>query len=90
VVCYTPQKAFFIALLTGLVEPIGGLIGVGLVQIAKPLLPLALAFAAGAMLFVISHEIIPENQSDNGHSRLATHALLIGFVVMMFMDNTLG
>lgn len=83
-------KAFLIALCTGLVEPIGGLIGVGVVQVARPVLPLALAFAAGAMLFVISHEIIPETQSDHKHSRLATHALLIGFVVMMFLDNTLG
>lgn len=83
-------KAFLISLATGLVEPIGGLIGVGLVQISKPILPLALAFAAGAMLFVISHEIIPETQSDHKHSKLATHALLIGFVIMMFLDNSLG
>lgn len=87
---YSAGRAFLVALATGLVEPIGGLIGVGLVQIAKPILPFALAFAAGAMLFVISHEIIPETQNHEGHSKLATHALLIGFVVMMFLDNTLG
>jgi len=87
---YTKFKAFLVALATGLVEPIGGLIGVGLVQIAKPILPFALAFAAGAMLFVISNEIIPETQNHEGSSKLATHALLIGFVVMMFLDNTLG
>lgn len=87
---YSVRKAFLIALTTGLVEPIGGLLGVGLVQIARPLLPFAMAFAAGAMLFVISHEIIPETQNHEGHSKLATHALLIGFVVMMFLDNTLG
>lgn len=87
---YTKGKAFLIALCTGLVEPIGGLLGVALVQISRPMLPFALAFAAGAMLFVISHEIIPETQSQQGHSKLATHALLVGFVVMMFLDNTLG
>lgn len=87
---YTAGKAFLVALATGLVEPIGGLLGVGLVQIARPILPFALAFAAGAMLFVISHEIIPETQNHEGHSKLATHALLIGFVIMMFLDNTLG
>ncbi|KUO69308.1 MAG: protein gufA [Clostridia bacterium BRH_c25] len=87
---YSKGKAFLIALCTGLVEPIGGLLGVALVQISRPLLPYALAFAAGAMLFVISHEIIPETQNQQGHSKLATHALLVGFVVMMFLDNTLG
>jgi zinc transporter, ZIP family len=87
---YTRKKAFFIALCTGLVEPIGGILGVVLVQIARPILPLALSFAAGAMLFVISHEIIPESQNHQGNSKLATHTLLIGFVVMMFLDNVLG
>lgn len=87
---YTRRKAFLIALCTGLVEPIGGLLGVALVQISRPMLPFAMAFAAGAMLFVISHEIIPETQTQQGHSKLATHALLVGFVVMMFLDNTLG
>ncbi|MHB1394298.1 MAG: ZIP family metal transporter [Clostridia bacterium] len=87
---YTKGKAFLIALCTGLVEPIGGLLGVALVQVSRPILPFALAFAAGAMLFVISHEIIPESQNQQGHSKLATHALLVGFVVMMFLDNTLG
>lgn len=83
-------KAFLIALCTGLIEPLGGLLGVGIVQVSSPVLPLALSFAAGAMLFVISHEIIPETQSNHQHSKMATIALLIGFVVMMFMDNSLG
>lgn len=82
-------KAFLIALSTGMVEPIGGLIGVGVVQVARPMLPIGLSFAAGAMLFVISHEIIPETQKGEGN-KLATHTLLIGFVVMMFLDNVLG
>jgi len=83
-------KAFLIALATGLVEPVGGIIGVCVVHISRPILPLAMAFAAGAMIFVISHEIIPETQSDHKHSKLATFALLVGFVVMMFLDNSLG
>lgn len=85
-----PQwKAWSIAAISGIVEPFGGLIGAGLVQVARPALPLCLAFAAGAMLFVISHEIIPETQK-NSSSKPATHALLIGFVIMMFLDNVLG
>ncbi|GAB6098784.1 ZIP family metal transporter [Halanaerocella petrolearia] len=82
-------KAFGIALASGLVEPIGGLLGVGLVQISRPLLPFALAFSAGAMLFVINNEIIPEAQKD-ATSNLSTHAILVGFVIMMFLDNVLG
>ena len=81
-------KAWIIATLSGMVEPIGGLIGSGLVHIARPMLPLCLAFAAGAMLFVISHEIIPETQK-NSYSKWATHMLMIGFVIMMFLDNVL-
>lgn len=86
---FSVSKAFLIALLTGMVEPIGGLIGVGLVNIAKSILPLGLSFAAGAMLFVISHEIIPETHKETS-SKLSTHCLIIGFVIMMFLDNVLG
>lgn len=87
---FSKEKSFLVALGSGLVEPIGGLLGVGLVRISRPMLPFAMAFAAGAMLFVIAHEIIPETQSQKGHSKLATHAMLVGFVIMMFLDNTLG
>lgn len=86
---YSAGKAFLIALATGLVEPIGGLFGVALVQVAGPILPFGLAFAAGAMLFVMSDEIIPETHS-HGHERAATYAILIGFVIMMFLDVVLG
>lgn len=86
---YSTKKAFLIAMLTGLVEPIGSLLGLLLVNVAKPLLPLILAFAAGAMLFVISDEIIPETHK-NGYERQATYGVLIGFVIMMFLDVTLG
>ncbi|TAH62427.1 MAG: ZIP family metal transporter [Gottschalkiaceae bacterium] len=86
---YSTKKAFTIALLTGLVEPIGAFIGLMLVNIARPLLPLILAFAAGAMLFVISDEVIPETHK-NGYERQATYGVLIGFVIMMFLDVVLG
>ncbi|HSO67277.1 MAG TPA: ZIP family metal transporter, partial [Desulfatirhabdiaceae bacterium] len=59
------------------------------VTVFKPLLPIGLAFAAGAMLFVISDEIIPETHSK-GKSRSATFGVMIGFVIMMAMDNLLG
>lgn len=83
---YSPLTAFGYATLTGLVEPIGGLIGVGTVTIAHSLLPWGLAFAGGAMLFVISNEIIPETHRD-GHPIQATFGVLIGFVVMTLFDN---
>ncbi|HLC19146.1 MAG TPA: ZIP family metal transporter [Thermodesulfobacteriota bacterium] len=86
---YSKSKALFIPLLTGLVEPVGGLIGAGLVTVARPVLPWGLAFAAGAMLFVISDEIIPESHRK-GFEKEATFGVMIGFVIMMFLDVTLG
>ncbi|MDF2672492.1 MAG: gufA [Clostridiales bacterium] len=83
------KKAFLITLLTGIVEPVGGVIGAGVVQIAKPILPFALAFAAGAMLFVISDEIIPETHKKET-ARAATYGVIIGFVIMMLFDVLLG
>jgi ZIP family zinc transporter len=79
-------KAFLIALFTGLVEPIGGLLGISVVCMGKFLLPYGLAFAAGAMLFVISEEIIPETHS-RGNDREATFGVILGFIVMMVLDN---
>ncbi len=86
---YSLSQVFWITLFTGLVEPIGGLLGVAGVTLAKPVLPYALAFAAGAMLFVISDEIIPETH-QRGNERVATYMLLVGFIVMMTLDTTLG
>lgn len=86
---YSQKHAFLIALLTGLVEPVGGLLGLILVSIFKPVLPFTLAFAAGAMLFVISDEIIPETH-QGGHERQATFGIIIGFIIMMILDVTLG
>lgn len=82
----TPAKAFGVALLTGLVEPVGALFGLALTQLARPILPLTLAFAAGAMLFVISDEIIPETHR-RGFQRIATYGVLIGFAIMTILDT---
>lgn len=86
---YNKWRAVGIATLTGLVEPVGGLLGITMVTAFQPILPIAMGFAAGAMLFVISEEIIPETHSA-GRSRYATFALMIGFIVMMVLDNMLG
>lgn len=85
----TAARASGLALLSGLVEPIGAIVGAGVVSLSVLLLPWGLAFAAGAMLFVISHEIIPETHA-HGHEKHATAGLLLGFVVMMLLDVTLG
>ena len=86
---YDRWRAVGIATLTGLVEPIGGLLGITMVTVFHPILPIAMGFAAGAMLFVISEEIIPETHSK-GRSRYATFALMLGFIVMMVLDNALA
>lgn len=86
---YRRGQAVFIATLTGLVEPVGGFLGVAAVSIFFPLLPIGMAFAAGAMLFVIADDIIPETQSK-GKARNATFAFIIGFVIMMILDNLLS
>lgn len=86
---YSKRDAFLVALLTGLVEPIGGIIGAGVVSLAQPFLPWAMAFAAGAMLFVISDEIIPESH-QLGYEKEGTIGVIAGFVMMMFLDVTLG
>ena len=86
---YTPVQAALIALATGLVEPLGGLIGAGAIAISGALLPWGLGFAAGAMLFVISHEIIPESHR-NGRETGATIGLFGGFVLMMLFDTVLS
>jgi len=86
---YHRRRALWYATLTGLVEPLGGLLGVSIVSLARPLLPLGLAFAAGAMLFVVCDEMIPESHRK-GHERDATFGLMAGFVIMMVLDNVFG
>jgi zinc transporter, ZIP family len=86
---YSAGYALWISLLTGLVEPIGALVGAGVVSVANSVLPWAMAFAAGAMLFVISDEIIPESHRQ-GLEKEGTIGVMVGFVIMMFLDIALG
>jgi len=83
---YSKRYSAALALLTGLVEPVGGALGVTVVTVAAFLLPYGLAFAAGAMIFVVSDEIIPESHAG-GNERIATWGIISGFIVMMVLDN---
>ena len=85
----TPRRTFICAMLTGLVEVVGTLIGYLAVSVASAILPFALAFAGGTMLYVVSDEMIPETHA-HGSERGATYALLIGFCVMLISDVLLG
>jgi len=84
-----PGRTFLLAMLTGVVEVIGTLIGYFAVSLASAVLPFALAFAGGTMLYVISDEMIPETHA-HGSQRGATYALLVGFCVMLVSDVLLG
>jgi len=84
---YSRTRSFFISMLTGLVEPVAALLGVFLVGFNPSMLPFGLGFAAGAMLFVVSHEIIPESHRS-GKEHYATIGAIVGFVLMMFLDTT--
>lgn len=86
---YSRRKALLYTALTGLVEPVGALLGVIAVSVSAALLPYGLTFAAGAMLYIISHEIVPETHR-NGHQKRATVGLIFGLILMMFLDVTLG
>ena len=85
----SPRKTVICAIITGLVEVIGTLIGYFAVSVSVAVLPFALAFAGGTMLYVISDEMIPETHS-HGNERGATYALLVGFCVMLATDFLLG
>ncbi|MBE6585043.1 MAG: ZIP family metal transporter [Ruminococcaceae bacterium] len=82
-------RTLAIAMITGLVEVLGTLLGYFAVSISAAILPFALAFAGGTMLYVISDEMIPETHA-HGHERGATYALLVGFCVMLVFDVLLG
>jgi ZIP family zinc transporter len=88
-VAYAPWQAALAGALTGLAEPIGAIVGIALTSGFAPLYPAGLGFAAGAMLWVVSHEIIPETHRK-GHEQAATLGLIGGFVVMMMLDTALG
>ena len=83
------SKSFFIGVISGIVEPIAALITILLSGFITNLLPFLLAFAAGAMIFVIVEELIPESQNGK-YSSLGTISLIMGFIVMMVLDVTLG
>ena len=85
----TPRKTLVLAMMTGVVEVVGTLIGYFAVSVASAILPFALAFAGGTMLYVISDEMIPETHA-HGAQRGATYALLVGFCVMLVTDVLLG
>ena len=82
-------KSWWYGQLSAVVEPIAGVIGAAAVLIAQPILPYALAFAAGAMIFVVVEEVIPDSQG-NGNEHLATMGAMVGFAVMMTLDVALG
>ncbi|PKK83149.1 MAG: ZIP family metal transporter [candidate division Zixibacteria bacterium HGW-Zixibacteria-1] len=82
-------RSFWYGQLSGIVEPIAGVLGAALVIVAQPILPYALAFAAGAMIFVVVEELVPESHIG-GNSHAATWGAIIGFAVMMTLDVALG
>ena len=82
-------KSFFYGQFSGMVEPISAVIGVLAVTLMEPLLPYALSFAAGAMIFVVAEEVILSSH-ENGHKDFASMSLILGFTVMMILDVALG
>lgn len=82
-------KAFLYGTLSGVVEPIGAIITILLTSIVTPILPYLLSFAAGAMIYVVVEELIPESQAGE-HSDIGTIGVAIGFVIMMILDVALG
>lgn len=86
---FSRRKAFVYGQFSGMVEPIAGVIGAAAVLTMEPILPYALAFAAGAMIFVVVEELIPESQL-HGNTDLSTLGLLLGFTIMMILDVAFG
>lgn len=85
----TKKRAFLYGFLSGIVEPIGALLTIALAHLILPLLPYLLSFAAGAMMYVVIEELIPEAQQGK-HSNLGTIGAALGFVLMMILDVALG
>ena len=83
------KKAFLFGFSSGVVEPVGALVTIALTRLVTPVLPYILSFAAGAMLYVVIEELIPESQNGN-HSNLGTIGAALGFVLMMVLDVALG
>ena len=82
-------KSFWYGQLSGIVEPIAGVLGALAVIVARPILPYALSFAAGAMIYVVVEELIPESQADKS-TDIATLGAMVGFTIMMLLDVALG
>lgn len=89
---FSRKKAFFYGQMSGIVEPIAGVIGAAAVVFIRPMLPYALAFAAGAMIYVVVEELIPEAQNNDAPSRfdVASLGVMLGFALMMVLDVALG
>jgi zinc transporter, ZIP family len=82
-------KAFFYGQFSGMVEPIAGVAGAALTLLMRPILPYALAFAAGAMIYVVAEELIPASKHEE-HSDIPTIGVMLGFTIMMILDVALG
>ena len=85
----TKKRSFLYGMLSGIVEPIGAIITIILTNIIVPILPYLLAFASGAMMYVVIEELIPESQAGE-HSNIGTIGVAIGFTIMMVLDVALG
>jgi ZIP family zinc transporter len=83
-------KSFLMGQASGMVEPVAGVIGAAFVMHMQGILPYALCFAAGAMIFVVVEELIPESQQEEKHIDIVTMATMVGFSVMMILDVALG
>jgi len=83
------MKSFFFGQLSGLVEPVAGVLGAAAILLMRPILPYALSFAAGAMIYVVVEELIPESQRDTS-TDIATLGAMLGFAIMMLLDVALG
>ena len=82
-------KSFMYGQFSGMVEPVAGVLGAFAVIYMRPILPYALSFAAGAMIYVVAEELIPESQAEK-HSDIATIGVMLGFALMMTLDVALG
>ena len=85
----SPLKSFWYGQLSGLVEPIGGVLGAAFVHYCRPMLPYAMSLAAGTMIFVVCDSLVPEMQA-HGNKGLAMQGVMLGFVIMMILDVALG
>lgn len=85
----SPFKSFMYGQFSGMVEPVAGVLGAAAVILMQPILPYALAFAAGAMIYVVAEELIPESKRE-GNSDIPTIGVMVGFAIMMTLDVALG